>query len=204
VLGGEHRCRAPWRSAVGGEGKVYVSNVNPGVSTTDQREEGFKEEMSENYPKIEVLETQFNKNDANKAPANCRPSLPAMPISKVFSGPICSPPLVLPMASSRPARAALSVWSRSMHPVSIVDSINSGLVDVAIAQHPAEIGYYGVISALRASDWPVDPDSDRHRFYHHGQIQYRPILKSPSSSTTSNASPRQLRAPPREPHICQR
>ena len=33
-------------------------------------------------------------------------------------------------------------------PVSIVDNINSGLVDVAIAQHPAEIGYYGVVSAF--------------------------------------------------------
>ena len=32
-------------------------------------------------------------------------------------------------------------------PVSIVDNIKSGLVDVAIAQHPAEIGYYGVVSA---------------------------------------------------------
>ena len=34
---------------------------------TDQREEGFKLEMKENFPKIEVLETQFNENDANKA-----------------------------------------------------------------------------------------------------------------------------------------
>ncbi|MCS6759056.1 MAG: substrate-binding domain-containing protein [Candidatus Devosia euplotis] len=46
---------------------MFVSNVNPGISTTDQREEGFKLEMSENFPKIEVLETQLNKNDANNA-----------------------------------------------------------------------------------------------------------------------------------------
>ncbi|TJV74738.1 MAG: sugar ABC transporter substrate-binding protein, partial [Mesorhizobium sp.] len=32
-------------------------------------------------------------------------------------------------------------------PTSIVDNINTGLVDVAIAQHPAEIGYFGVVSA---------------------------------------------------------
>ena len=32
-------------------------------------------------------------------------------------------------------------------PLSIVDNIKTGLVDVAIAQHPAEIGYYGVVSA---------------------------------------------------------
>ena len=32
-------------------------------------------------------------------------------------------------------------------PVSIVDNIKSGVVDAAIAQHPAEIGYYGVMTA---------------------------------------------------------
>ena len=32
-------------------------------------------------------------------------------------------------------------------PDSIVGQLESGLVDVAIAQHPAEIGYYGVVSA---------------------------------------------------------
>ncbi|WP_429944098.1 substrate-binding domain-containing protein [Agrobacterium vitis] len=32
-------------------------------------------------------------------------------------------------------------------PGSVVDNLKSGLIDFAIAQHPAEIGYYGVISA---------------------------------------------------------
>ena len=54
--------------AIGDKGKVYVSNVKPGVSTTDQREEGFKLEMK-NHPGIQVLETQFNDDDANKAAA---------------------------------------------------------------------------------------------------------------------------------------
>ena len=66
VLGGRMAARA-LAEAIGGEGKVYVSNVKPGISTTDQREEGFKAEMAENFPNIEVLETQFNDNDANKA-----------------------------------------------------------------------------------------------------------------------------------------
>ena len=33
-------------------------------------------------------------------------------------------------------------------PTSIVANIKDGLVDAAIAQHPAEIGYYGVVSAF--------------------------------------------------------
>ena len=53
--------------AIGESGTVYVSNVRPGISTTDQREEGFKLEMEENFPDITVLETQYNENDASTA-----------------------------------------------------------------------------------------------------------------------------------------
>ena len=66
LLGGEIAARA-LATAVGDKGKVYVSNVNPGVSTTDQREEGFKKEMADHHPNITVLDTQFNGDDANKA-----------------------------------------------------------------------------------------------------------------------------------------
>ncbi len=66
VLGGKIAARA-LAAAIGGEGKVFVSNVKPGISTTDQREEGFKTAMAEEFPGITVLETQFNDNDANKA-----------------------------------------------------------------------------------------------------------------------------------------
>ena len=65
ILGGQIAARALAKS-IGDKGKVYVSNVKPGVSTTDQREEGFKAEMK-NHPGITVLETQFNDDDANKA-----------------------------------------------------------------------------------------------------------------------------------------
>ena len=53
-------------NAIGERGKVYVSNVKPGISTTDQREEGFKLAMQQ-YANIDVLETQFNDDDANKS-----------------------------------------------------------------------------------------------------------------------------------------
>src|SRR6195952_4800204 len=67
VLGGKMAARA-LAKAIGDKGKVYVSNVKPGVSTTDQREEGFKEALKA-HPGIQVMETQFNDDDANKAAA---------------------------------------------------------------------------------------------------------------------------------------
>ena len=35
-------------------------------------------------------------------------------------------------------------------PTRIVNDIKRGLIDLAIAQHPAEIGYYGVVTAYAA------------------------------------------------------
>src|SRR5260370_2703054 len=70
IGGGQIAARA-LAKAIGEKGKVYVSNVKPNISTTDQREEGFKLEMKK-YPNITVLETQFNDDDANKAAAPCQ------------------------------------------------------------------------------------------------------------------------------------
>ena len=77
VLGGRMAARA-LAKALDGKGKVYVSNTKPNVSTTDQREEGFKAEMK-NYPGVEVLETQFNDDDANKAAAQVQAVIGRVP-----------------------------------------------------------------------------------------------------------------------------
>ena len=84
VLGGRMAARA-LAKAIGEKGKVYVSNVTPGVSTTDQREEGFKARW---HYKGSKSWTQFNGDDANKA-GQFRPFSPAALISRACSVPIC-------------------------------------------------------------------------------------------------------------------
>ncbi len=146
VLGGRIAARA-LANAIGGSGKVYVSNVSPGISTTDQREEGFKAEMSENFTGVEVLETQFNENDANNAASQLQAVFARnTDLKGVFGANLFS---ALGAANGVQAAGQSGVIRVVAFdaPTSIVDNINTGLVDVAIAQHPAEIGYYGVVSA---------------------------------------------------------
>ncbi|MFQ5794000.1 MAG: ABC transporter substrate-binding protein [Candidatus Bipolaricaulia bacterium] len=52
--------------ALGGRGKVYIQNTNAGVSTVDQRSQGFKEGIAE-FPGIELIGEDFNLDDANRA-----------------------------------------------------------------------------------------------------------------------------------------
>ena len=146
VLGGVMAGNA-LANAIGKKGTVYVSNVKPGISTTDQREEGFKAAMV-NYPDITVLETQFNDDDANKASAQVNavvaraPDLAGIFGANLFSA-IGSADGVKAMGKS----GEIKVVAFDA-PTRIVDDLKSGLVDMAIAQHPAEIGYMGVMVAF--------------------------------------------------------
>lgn len=145
ILGGTIAARA-LATAIGDKGKVYVSNNKPGISTTDQRELGFKQEM-EKHPDIQVLETQFNENDANRAASQLQAVLARNPdLAGVFGANLFSA-----LGAGNGVQQAGQVGKIKVvafdAPGSIVDSLNGGLVDMAIAQHPAEIGYFGLMAA---------------------------------------------------------
>jgi ribose transport system substrate-binding protein len=145
ILGGEIAARA-LAKAIGDKGKVYVSNVRPGVSTTDQREEGFKNEMKK-HPNITVLETQFNDDDANKAASQFQ-SVYARnsDLTGVFGANLFSAMGAANGVKQGGVTGKVKVVAFDA-PTSIVSEIKSGNVDIAIAQHPAEIGYFGVVAA---------------------------------------------------------
>ncbi|CAM5486904.1 ribose transport system substrate-binding protein [Aquamicrobium terrae] len=147
ILGGRIAARS-LAKAIGEEGKVYVSNVKPGISTTDQREQGFKEEIAEHFPKITVLETQFNEDDANKAASQLQAMFARnSDLKGVFGANLFSA-----LGAGNGVKQAGQTGNIKVvafdAPTSIVEDIKSGLVDEAIAQHPAEIGYFGVVAAF--------------------------------------------------------
>ena len=158
VLGG-FMAGAALGKTLDGKGKVYVSNVKPGISTTDQREEGFKLAMSELFPEIEVLETQFNDDDANKAASQLQAVFARNPdLAGVFGANLFSAIGAADGVKAVGKTGQIRVVAFDA-PQRIVDDIKSGLIDLAIAQHPAEIGYYGVMTAyaaLTGQSVPID------------------------------------------------
>lgn len=145
ILGGKIAARA-LAKAIGDKGKVYVSNVKPGISTTDQREQGFREEMK-NHPGITVLDTQFNDDDANKAASQLQSVFARnSDLAGVFGANLFSALGAANGVQQAGQTGKVRVVAFDA-PTSIVGNLKSGLVDIAIAQHPAEIGYFGVIAA---------------------------------------------------------
>ena len=145
VEGGRIAARA-MAEAIDYSGTVYVSNVRPGISTTDQREEGFIDQMGQ-YEGITVLDTQYNENDASLAASQFAAVLARDPeLAGVFGANLFSA-LGAANGVRNAGQSGEVVVVAFDAPQSIVDSIGDGLVDMAIAQHPAEIGYYGVVTA---------------------------------------------------------
>lgn len=145
VLGGAIAARA-LAKAIGDKGKVYVSNVKPGISTTDQREQGFKEEMKK-HPDITVLDTQFNDDDANKSASQLQSVFARnSDLAGVFGANLFSALGAANGVKQAGVSGKVKVVAFDA-PKSLVGEITSGNVDIAIAQHPAEIGYFGVMSA---------------------------------------------------------
>jgi ribose transport system substrate-binding protein len=145
VLGGRMAARA-LAKAIGEKGKVYVSNTIPNISTTDQREEGFKLEIA-NYKDIEVLETQFNDDDANKAAAQFQAVLGRVPdLAGVFGANLFSASGAANGAKQAGVAGKVKMAGFDA-PESIVAQLKDGTFEMTIAQHPAEIGYFGLAVA---------------------------------------------------------
>ena len=70
---------------IGEEGKVLVISVKPGISTTDQRQQGF-EEAIEAYPNIEYLGTEYCNDDPTQAASITTSTLQSNPDLKGISG----------------------------------------------------------------------------------------------------------------------
>ena len=145
VLGGRIAGRA-LAKAIGDKGKVYVSNVKPGVSTTDQREEGFKLEMK-THPNIEVLETQFNDDDSNKAAAQAQAVMGRVPdLAGIFGANLFSATGAANGVKQAGKTGKVKIAAFDA-PEEIVGHLKDGTFTLTIAQHPAEIGYFGLIAA---------------------------------------------------------
>jgi ribose transport system substrate-binding protein len=145
VLGG-FLAGAALAHQIGERGKVYVSNVKPGISTTDQREEGFKLAMRQ-FPNITVLDTQFNDDDANKASSQVQAVFARnQDLAGVFGANLFSAVGAADGVKALGKQGQIRVVAFDA-PQRIVNDLKSGLIDLAVAQHPSEIGYYGVMTA---------------------------------------------------------
>jgi ribose transport system substrate-binding protein len=143
--------------AIGDKGTVYCESLKPGVSSTDARVNGFVEEMKK-HPNIKVLQTLYSEDDANKATSDVSaviartPDLAGVFGANTFTGKGVSQGIHM---AGKSGTIKLIVFDAVP---GIDKDLKSGLIDYAIAQRPADMGYYGVkyaVDAIRGKSVPA-------------------------------------------------
>lgn len=135
---------------IGGRGTVMVVNVNPGISTTDARDQGFHQEMAARYPGVTVLPTQYDNDDQARAAQVLTSTYAAHPdLAGVFAANTISAEGVATGIRNAGATGRIKTVGFDAEPQSVQD-LNNDVVQALIAQEPALIGSRGIDQALDA------------------------------------------------------
>ena len=135
---------------VGSKGTVMVVNVNPGISTTDARDQGFHTEMAARYPNINVLPTQYDNDDQAKAAQILTSTYAAHPdLVGIFAANTISAEGVATGIRNASATGKIKTVGFDAEPQSVQD-LNNDVVQALIAQQPAKIGADGIDQAVNA------------------------------------------------------
>jgi ribose transport system substrate-binding protein len=134
---------------IGGKGKVLVVNVKPGISTTDQRGQGFEEEV-EGKPGVEYLGQEYSQDDPAIAAQIVTSTLSKHPDLKgIFATNLFSAEGAASGLRQAGKLGDVKIVGFDAGPKQVKD-LEDGLVQALIAQKPADIGRQGVEQAVAA------------------------------------------------------
>ncbi len=147
-IGGGREAATALADLIGGEGKVFVNNVNPGISTTDLRAQGFEEQAKKLG--LDYLGQQFNDDDPAKAAAITKAQLAKEPDLKgIFATNLFSAEGSASGLREADKLGDVKIVGFDAGP-NQVKALEDGTVQALIAQKPADIGAQGVEQAFNA------------------------------------------------------
>jgi ribose transport system substrate-binding protein len=129
--------------AIGKKGKVAGITTVPGVSTTDQRLQGFNQGLKK-YPNITNIGTTFATDNATRAGTILKGLVAAHPdLAGVFAMNVVTGDGVLAAAKEAGLAGKLKLVEFDAGPTQ-VDGLRKGQISALIAQYPYGIGQMGV------------------------------------------------------------
>jgi ribose transport system substrate-binding protein len=134
---------------IGNKGSVVVMNEQPGVSTTEQRIQGFLQEIKK-YPNIKPLATQYVGDNPTKAAQAITALYSAHPdLGGVFATNVLVAQGVDTGLKTAGVANKVKIIGYDADPTQIAD-LKSGVVEALIAQEPYQEGVDGVQQAVNA------------------------------------------------------
>lgn len=135
---------------IGAKGTVAVIDVQPAISTTDARIQGFDQEMKAKYPNITVLSTQYDQDSPATAANEVIGDVAAHPnLSGIFATNVLSAQGAASGIQHAHMSGKVKVATFDADPQQM-QALQSNTIQLAIAQDPYLEGQDGVIQAVNA------------------------------------------------------
>jgi len=149
VEGGRIGCEA-LIAATGGIGNFYIQNVKPGISTTDQREQGCKDAISAAGTPAMLVGLDYNNDSAATAAQQTTAVLQRSPdLSGIFGANLFSAEGAAQAVKNANLSGTVKIANFDA-PEQAISDLRTGAVDLVIAQKPADMGATGVNYAMQA------------------------------------------------------
>jgi ribose transport system substrate-binding protein len=146
--GGGREAAKALAEQIGGEGKVFVVNVKPGISTTDARGKGFEEEAKRLG--LEYVGQDYSQDQPDKAAAIVKAQLARNPDLKgIFATNLFSAEGAATGLREAGKQDTVKIVGFDAGPKQVKD-LQDGLIQALVAQKPADIGAQGVQQAVAA------------------------------------------------------
>ncbi len=145
---GKQAAKALAQQVGSASGSVLVVNVKPGISTTDQRAQGFEEEIK-NYPNLKYLGVQYDDDDPAKAAQIVKATYAAhKDLVGIFAANLFSAEGSATGVKNTGA-TGVKIIAFDASPKEVED-LKAGTISALVSQKPFDIGKFGVEQAVHA------------------------------------------------------
>lgn len=132
---------------LGGHGKVVIVAVKPGAASTEAREKGFEDVIHQKFPNIQILDKRYGMALVSQSLAVTENMLTAHPdLGGIFASNESTTIGAAQALRSRPRKVKLVGFDWSP---TLLDDLQSGLVDSLVIQDPFLMGYQAVLTAVK-------------------------------------------------------
>lgn len=145
---GKEAAKALAQQVGNASGSVMIVNVKPGISTTDQRAQGFEEEIK-NHPSLKYLGVQYDDDDPAKAAQIVKATYAAhKDLVGVFAANLFSAEGSATGVKNAGAKG-VKIVAFDASPKEVED-LKAGTINALVSQKPFDIGKFGVEQAVHA------------------------------------------------------
>jgi ribose transport system substrate-binding protein len=130
-----------------GKGKVVIVAVKPGAASTEAREKGFEDIIQQKFPGIRILDKRYGMAVVAQAMTVSENMLTAHPgLDGIFASNESSTIGAAQALRGRAGKIKLVGFDWSP---TLLDNLNSGIVDSLVIQDPFKMGYQAVMAAVK-------------------------------------------------------